>query len=69
MTKTFKVDGMGCMNCVNKIKTNFGAIESVSAVEVSLDDAIMTLTYDETKLSDVAICDKVTELGYTCSVK
>lgn len=68
MTKTFKVDGMGCMHCVNNIKTNFGAMEYVDDVVVSLDDATMTLTYDESKLSDEDICTKVAELGYTCSL-
>lgn len=66
MTKTFNVDGMGCMHCVNTIEGGFGAMESVNEVKVSLDDATMTLTYDETKLSDEAVCNKIAELGYEC---
>lgn len=66
MTKTIKLDGMGCMHCVNTIESSFDAMDSVSGVKVSLDDATMTLTYDETKLSDEAICNKIAELGYEC---
>jgi len=68
MTKTFKVDGMSCMHCVSNIKTAFSAMDCVSNAEVSLGDASMTLTYDENRLSEEAICDKVAELGYTCVI-
>ena len=39
---------------------------SASNVKVSLDDRTMALTYDETKLTNEAICNKIAELGYEC---
>jgi copper chaperone len=68
MVKTFIVDGMGCMHCVNTIESAFGAMDSVEEVKVMLDDASMTLTYDETKLNDEAVCNKIAELGYKCRI-
>ena len=54
-TKIYKADGMSCMHYINNIETNFGTMECVSEVKVSLDDATMTLKYNEEKVSEEAI--------------
>lgn len=68
MTKTFKIAGMGCSHCVNTIENSFNSLEFVSEVNVSLTEAEMRLTYDETKLDDNAICNRILELGYECKL-
>lgn len=66
MTKTFKIAGMGCTHCVKTIENGFSSMEHIIEVNVSLEDASMVLTYDETKINDNAICSKIAELGYEC---
>ncbi len=68
MKRTFKIEGMGCMHCVNTIEKNIGAIESVNDIKVSLENASMMLDYDELRLSDETISVKVAELGYKCII-
>ena len=49
-----KIDGMTCMNCVNKVKECLSSLNTTSAVDVSLDDGTTTLYYtgdDEDELA------------------
>ena len=39
MIKEIKIDGMHCMNCVAAVKRELEALEGVSKVDVSLEEA------------------------------
>ncbi|MDG4946356.1 heavy-metal-associated domain-containing protein [Weeksellaceae bacterium KMM 9713] len=39
MKKSFKIDGMTCEGCVQKVQDTFSEIEGVQTVKVSLKDA------------------------------
>ncbi len=49
-TQTFKIEGMTCASCVEKITTHLEAIQGVSKVEVSLNDKKADITANRTIL-------------------
>ena len=70
-TSNFNVTGMMCgKGCVGKIETNVGALDGVQKCKVDFKKGVMTVEYDETKISNDAIMaslkDKTT---YSCSLK
>ena len=70
-TSKFNVDGMMCgKGCVNKIKKHMGSLDGIKSCDVNFDKAIMTIEYDESKLNDQLIMDRLHDkTTYTCSPK
>ena len=70
-TSKFNVDGMMCgKGCVNKIKNHIGSLDGVKSCDVDFDKAIMTVEYDESKLTDQLIINKLHDkTTYSCSPK
>ena len=70
-TSEFDVKGMMCgVGCVNKIKTHIGSLDGVKKCDVNFDKGVMTVDYDESKLNDKAIIEKLTDkTTYSCSIK
>ena len=70
-TSKFNVDGMMCgKGCVNKIKKHMGSLDGIKSCDVNFDKAIMTVEYDELKLDDQLIMDRLHDkTTYTCSPK
>ncbi|NME36794.1 MULTISPECIES: heavy metal translocating P-type ATPase [Fusobacterium] len=64
MKKKFKLSGVGCIMCVNKIQDNFKTFEGVSEAKVDLATKVMDISYDENLLTVKDIEDKLIELGY-----
>lgn len=66
VTTTFTVTpGMSCQNCVNKIKTNLRYEKGVKDVNPSLDDQVVTITYDNEKTSPEKLIAAFKKIGYT----
>ncbi|MDH5580853.1 MAG: heavy-metal-associated domain-containing protein [Bdellovibrionales bacterium] len=57
----FKVDGITCHNCVNKIEQSL----SEFTPEVSLDDKSIVMTYEPSELNIKELQEKIEELGYS----
>lgn len=68
MKKIFDIGGMHCASCSSNIERDFTKMDSVEKVEVSLATNTMKLVYDESKLSDEDINNKIQELGFSCSI-
>ena len=70
-TSNFNLEGMMCgVGCVNKIKTQVGALDGVKSCDVNFDKGIMTVDYDEAKLDDKLIIKTLTDkTTYKCSIK
>lgn len=61
--KTFTVTGMKCANCKANVEKTLNALTGVDSAVVSLDDANVTVDYDEAAVSPQAMKDAVDDLG------
>ena len=68
---TYSVEGMMCgVGCVNKIKAHMNSLDGVQTCDVDFDKSMMTVEYDETKVSEEAIAALINEkTTYKCSVQ
>jgi copper chaperone len=64
MKKTFCIEGMSCMHCVNTVNRAVGSLEGVSHVQTSLDQKYSLVEFDESVLSDKDIKSAIEEWGY-----
>lgn len=64
MTKnTFKVSGMKCVNCKANVERAIKALPGIDEAVASLEDACVTVSYDDTQVSPAAMKDAVDDLG------
>jgi len=60
---------MHCGSCQQKIEKNIAFEKGVKAMEVSLENKTVALTYDASKTSPEKLQASLVKLGYTASVK
>jgi copper chaperone len=63
-TKTFNVEGMSCMHCVNAVKSSVASLPGISKIEVNLAVNKVAVEYDSQKIDIEKIQDKIIEAGY-----
>ncbi|MEI0479294.1 heavy-metal-associated domain-containing protein [Brachyspira pulli] len=63
-----KIKGMGCQNCVKAVTEELTALEGVSKVNVSLENACAEVEYDESKVTTDKMIAAITELEYEASL-
>lgn len=68
MEKTIDVKGMMCQHCVGHVTDALAAIEGVTNVRVSLDEAKAVVDAAE-GVSDDALVAAVVEAGYEASIR
>ena len=61
--KQFNVSGMKCVNCKANVERALNALEGVVEAVVSLEDANVTVTYDEAVVTPQAMKNAVDDLG------
>lgn len=61
--KTFTVSGMKCVNCKANVERAIKALPGVAEAVVSLEDANVTVDYDEAFVNPQDMKDAVEELG------
>ena len=61
--KQFNVSGMKCVNCKANVERALNALEGVDEADVSLEDANVTVTYDEAVVTPQAMKNAVDDLG------
>ena len=64
-TKKFSVGGMSCAACQAAVEKCALSLNGIDAVSVSLMTNSMTLTYDETVLTEEEIFKSVGDAGYS----
>ncbi|MDE7380236.1 MAG: heavy metal translocating P-type ATPase [Clostridia bacterium] len=64
MVKNYDITGMTCSACSSGIERAVGKLQGVNKVEVSLMGKCMRIECDESVLTDQAVFDCVTALGY-----
>ena len=63
-----KIKGMGCQNCVKAVTEELSALDGVSKVNVSLENACAEVEYDESKVTTDKMIAAITELEYEASL-
>src|SRR6478672_2681753 len=66
---TFKVDGMHCEGCSDKVKTALNGTAGVVQVDIKLADHTVAVQYDATKLSPEKIAKIISDLGYKAAAQ
>ncbi len=64
MRRTFKVDGMSCVNCARTIEIALRRKEGVMDVEVSFELGRVRVDFDEGRISEEEIVKTIETLGY-----
>lgn len=64
MKRTFKVEGMSCVNCARTIEIALKKKEGVKGVEVSFELGRVKVSFDERKISEEEIVRTIEDLGY-----
>ncbi|ELA09653.1 hypothetical protein MOMA_04585 [Moraxella macacae 0408225] len=63
-TLVFGIDGMTCNACVNGVTKAIMAVDGVVSCEVSLDDALATVGFDDELTNELALKQAVADAGY-----
>ena len=61
--KTFSVSGMKCVNCKANVERSIKALPGVIEAVASLEEANVTVEYDEAQVSPQQMRDSVEDLG------
>ena len=61
---TLNVQGMSCGHCVKAVETSVGALAGVQEVKVNLDEAKVTVAFDEAAVSVDQIKEAIDDQGY-----
>ena len=61
--KSFSVSGMKCVNCKANVERTLKALPGVADAVVSLEDANVTVEYDEAQVTPEAMKAAVDDLG------
>lgn len=64
MKRTYKLGGVSCQVCVNKIEKKLSKLEGMKEAVVNLSTEKLSVDYDETILKDEIIIEIVKKLGY-----
>jgi len=63
-TVTLKIDGMTCGGCVNSVRKVIAALNGVNSVDVSLEHAQATVSYDPEKSKVADLKTAVRDAGF-----
>jgi mercuric ion binding protein len=68
-TVTLTLSNMVCELCVMSVKQSLAQVEGVTKVEVSLEKAEATVTFDDAKTSVKALTDVTRKEGFPSSLR
>lgn len=60
----YKVEGMSCGHCENRVKKAVGSLTGVLNVSISLADKTVVIEFDPSLISDVKIRETIEHEGY-----
>jgi copper ion binding protein len=63
-TITVKAPDISCGNCVAHVEKDVSALAGVQAVKAEVDTKLVTITFDDAKLSREQIAEAMDEAGY-----
>ena len=62
MIRTIKIEGMHCMNCVAAVKRELEALEGVTKVDVSLEEAQAIVEVEN--VADETLQEAIEDIGF-----
>ena len=65
MDKTYKIGGMTCSACANRVERGIKKMDGMKDANVNLTTEVLTVNFDENKISSEDVEKKVEALGYT----
>lgn len=68
MTEVYHIDGMSCAACSSAVERVTRKMDGVVSSDVNLTTNKMTITYDETKVTQAMIEEKVKRAGFSASL-
>ncbi|MGN7299905.1 copper chaperone CopZ [Ferdinandcohnia sp. SAFN-114] len=63
-TVTLNVQGMSCGHCVKAVEGSVGQLDGVNQVNVKLDEALVEVAFNDSKVSLDKIKETIEEQGY-----
>ena len=63
-TITLNVEGMSCGHCVKSIEGSVGELVGVNQINVKLEEALVEVSFDESKVSLDKIKETIEDQGY-----
>jgi P-type Cu2+ transporter len=66
ITATLPVKGLNFAGCAREIENNLGKLDGIAQVEASYVSQTVTVTYDETRLSETQLKELVKDCGFLC---
>ena len=61
-SESYKIEGMHCgYGCVNKVKSIMNSLDGMKTCEVSFEKSLMTVEYDDSKITIDKIISSLTE--------
>ncbi|QLJ52506.1 MAG: Putative copper-exporting P-type ATPase A [Candidatus Fermentimicrarchaeum limneticum] len=65
MNKTIRITGMHCTNCALNIEKGLGKTQGVKNVNVNFTTEKASVEFDENKVSEAKLLERIKELGYS----
>lgn len=62
-TALLRISGMGCQNCVTRVRNSLLSLEGVYTADVSLNMAMAEITFDGKRVTPQALVTAVCEAG------
>src|SRR5712692_8238808 len=66
ITATLPVKGLNFAGCAREIEKNLSRLDGIAQVEASYVSQTVTVTYDETRLSDTQLKELIKDCGFLC---
>ena len=66
ITATLPVKGLNFAGCAREIEKNLSKLDGIAQVEASYVSQTVTVTYDETRLSDAQLKELMKDCGFLC---
>lgn len=63
------IQGMTCINCVNKVENSLKSVEGVSEVTVNQKKGSAQVVYDDSVATDKDLIRAVVDVGFRAEVK
>lgn len=70
LEKTFKIDGMTCGGCANKVINAVATLDGVNSCEVNVEKGFAYISYEDDITSEEKILETLkNKTNFSCSVK
>jgi len=70
LEKTFKIDGMTCGGCANKVINAVSTLDGINSCEVNVEKGFAYISYEDEMISEEKILETLkNKTNFSCSIK